>query len=124
MHAIQRRASTNSRLVDRRRLVRPPNPKQMLLGRPAPAFNSLRTIAGTLVAPAPLAASSVFSRPHERPTPIGQANDAAASFNPASNTSRIIPRGRLLCRGTYLNPQAFRFDAGHRSDLMPATIPK
>src|SRR5271157_1430086 len=57
------------------------------------------------------------------------ANDPAASFNPASNRSRIIPRGSLLRRGTYLNPQAFRFEAGHRfrfeagrgSDLMSAT---
>ena len=32
----------------------------------------------------------------------------AASFNPASNRSRFITRGRLLRRGTYLNPQAFQ----------------
>ena len=52
--------------------------------------------------------------------------DAGCEFrrNPASNRSRIIPRGSLLRRGTYLNPQAFRFDVGHRSDLSPATIPK
>ncbi len=50
----------------------------------------------------------------------------AASFNPASNRSRFITRGRLLRRGTYLNPQAltpqaFRFEAGQGSDLMSAT---
>ena len=29
-------------------------------------------------------------------------------FNPASNRSRIIPPGKRLRRGTYLNPQEFR----------------
>src|SRR5271157_5871561 len=47
------------------------------------------------------------------------ANDPAASFNPASNRSRIIPRGSLLRRGTYLNPQAFRFEAGHLGRSRP-----
>ena len=57
------------------------------------------------------------------------ANDAAASFNPASNRSRIVPRGGPLRRGTYLKPKAFRKEAGHLyrsesgrdSDLMSAT---
>src|SRR5208337_3202118 len=77
------------------------------------APNLLKSVAHA----APPAVSAALNAPHERPAPIGAANDPAASFNPASNRSRFITRGRLMRRGTYLNPQELMI-AQHAATLV------
>ena len=108
MRAIQRCTSASSHIVDRRRQCRPINPAKIVVEHPSFATIALRTFSRVSPTPAPPAASAALNAPHERPTPIGRGEPPAASFNPASNRSRFITRGRLLRRGTYLNPQAFK----------------
>jgi len=76
-----------------------------------------------VVAIALFAANAALNKPRERPTPIGR-GQRTRSF--VQFGFKYVPHrscGSLLRRGTYLNPEEFRFNPATDSDLMPAGVP-
>ena len=86
----------NLRLADRQRPCRPMKPSK---DRPGFATIAFRTFPTLSPAPTPPAVTDALNARRERPTPIACGEPPAASFNPASKRSRLIPPGSLCAAG-------------------------